>query len=84
MEDINEASTNWSLESRDLLIELRTQLKSLIQEVKDLKAGVTVSGTDHEVRLRVVEKNMVRTQTFGAIGVVLLGILQFALNYFKK
>lgn len=84
MEGEEQQQTQWSLDNRDLLIELRTQMKALSQDLKEIKESTTTSVRSHEVRLRILETNMIRVQTIGGIGIILLGVIEFLLKYFRK
>lgn len=64
-------------ESRDLLIEMRTQMVAIRADIKELKDGTTTTLNDHETRLRFIERYM-----WLAIGVV--GLLEFALNVWSN
>ena len=63
-------------EDRDLLIELRTEMKSVRQDIRELSDTTKMTIQDHEARLRFIERYM-----WLAIGALTLA--QLAINYFK-
>lgn len=48
-------ATTWSREDRDLLIELRTEMKGMRSDLKEMKEDTRVVHVDHEDRIRIVE-----------------------------
>lgn len=44
----------------DVLIELRTEMRLLRGDIKEMKDASTISVTDHEQRIRNLEKNLWR------------------------
>jgi hypothetical protein len=82
-------SKKYNQEDRDLLIELRTQMSGVRDDIKDLKDGFSsrlsnleqnmvskIVVEDHETRLRFIERYV-----WGALAVV--AVLMFLLNYFQ-
>ncbi len=57
----------------DLLIELRTEMRGLRDEVRKLNDGNSEKIQDHEKRLRAIEKYV-----WGAIGAI--GIIEFIIG----
>ncbi len=51
---------------------------------KDETVKVKEMSYDHETRMRVVEKSVTQTQTYGAVALILLGIAEVALRVFWK
>lgn len=52
----------------DLLIELRTEMRGMREDIKSLSDGVTVRINDHETRIRSLEKtteNLMAKMVFG-------------------
>lgn len=64
----------------DLLITMHEQIKGIKADIKDLKDGTSAKLTDHEDRIRTLEQNMTRVLTWGTIGLVALGIIQFIIG----
>lgn len=69
-------NTNMDRESRDLLIEMRTQIVAIRADIKDLKDGTSATLSDHETRIRAVEVKTTRVMTYGSAALVLLGIIE--------
>jgi len=65
----------------DLLIELKTRMEALRDDIKDLKDGTTVKIADHEVRLFSLENSKTKTNTLVSIGVGILTLLVGLLVY---
>lgn len=65
----------FSKEDRDLLIRLDVKVDNLGQEVKEMRDETKTQVSDHETRIRAVERNQ-------WIGFGALGIGQFLLSYF--
>lgn len=84
-------ATTWNREDRDLLVELRTEMKGVRADIKQLTDGNDTRLNDHETRLRKVEGDagVHRTQikTVLAIGAgvfaVFQVVVQIGLNYLK-
>lgn len=86
--------TKWNREDRDLLIELRTEMKAVRTDIQSLQDGVTgrlsnleqnavskIQFEDHEERLRATEVFMVRVATWGSVGMLAIGVVEFGLQY---
>lgn len=82
----------WSREDRDLLVELRTQVVGMRDDMKEVKGEISSKINDHEGRIRILEKmvDTVATQKEeadkttrigGSILIVLVGILEFIINH---
>lgn len=59
----------------DLLIELRTEMKGLRTDIRELKDGTNDRITDHETRLVALEKSKTIQNTLMSIGIGLLSLL---------
>lgn len=66
----------------DLLIELRTEMRGLRNDVKEnnLNFGTTIK--DHETRIRGLESSVTKILTWGTIGMVVLGVVEFFISKF--
>lgn len=85
----------YSREDRDLLIELKTTVGALRQDIFTIKDGISATVTDHETRMRVLERSVdvvaaektasdKFTRLGGSVLIVLVGIVEFVLTrYFK-
>jgi hypothetical protein len=65
----------------DLLIELKTRMESLKDDIKDLKDGTTVKIADHETRLFALEGVKSKQNTLLTIGIALLTVVAAMLIY---
>ena len=65
----------------DLLIELKTRMEALKDDIKDLKDGTNVRIEDHEVRITSLENARTRTTILVSLGVGLLIIIATMLIY---
>jgi hypothetical protein len=65
----------------DLLIELRTQLVGLKDDIKDIKTGTSNRIAEHEKRLCDLEGSKSKSATYQTIGIGLLIILTSMLIY---
>lgn len=79
----------------DLLIELRTEMRGMRLDVKNLNETTTIRVGDHETRLRLLEKTVETavasqaereklTRLGGTILIVIVGIVEFAINLYIK
>ena len=68
-------------DDHDILIELRTKLEGLKNDIRDLKDGTATQLADHERRLVELEKSKSSSAVTQAGIVALLGILATALIY---
>jgi hypothetical protein len=59
----------------DLLIELKTRMESLKDDIRDLKDGTTVKIADHETRIFALESGKSKQVTLITVGICLLGAL---------
>lgn len=64
----------------DLLVELKTKMIELKEDIKELKDGTTAKIEKHEVRLCSVENSITQIKTYGTVAVILIGIAQFILG----
>ena len=48
----------WDRDARDLLVELRTEVRNIRGDILDLKNGTSVQLLDHETRLRLIERRV--------------------------
>ncbi len=85
----------FSREDRDLLIELRTSVSALRQDVYTIKDTISASIVDHETRLRLLETSAVtlRTEKYsserftrlgGTILIFIVGVVEFIINRYLK
>jgi hypothetical protein len=65
----------------DLLIELRTEMRGVRDDIKGLKEGTSLQLSDHEMRIRLVEK---RVWTASGIASVLGMIGGYLIQYLIK
>lgn len=65
---MNEPTTNWNQGDHDLLIELRTIMGAVREDIHSLKNIVQTNSSDHEVRLRSLEQG--RWMVIGGAAVV--------------
>lgn len=65
----------FSKEDRDLLVTLNVKVNNLIDEVKEMRDDTKAQVSDHELRLRTLERNM-----YMGLGILAMG--QFLLSYF--
>lgn len=49
---------DWTRDDRDLLVELRTEIRNIRGDILDLKNGTSVQLLDHETRLRMIERRV--------------------------
>jgi len=68
-------------DDHDLLIELRTRMEGIKQDVNEIKTGTSTQIDDHERRLFQLERSKTKTDTMISIGIVLLGILASLIIY---
>lgn len=85
----------YSREDRDLLVELRTSVAALRQDIYTIKDNISASVIDHETRLRSIELSITSVKTeressekftrlAGAILVFIVGIAQFTISRIWK
>ena len=63
----------------DLLIELKTKLDGLINDVKTLNDGTSKQINDHETRIRTMEKDSedlanIKRIVYGSVGIILVAV----------
>lgn len=81
MQELSHVNVN----DHDLLIELRTEMKGLRADVRDLKDGTSVTLNDHENRLRHVESQGNRIIGIAILSqIILIPLGFFLLNYVMK
>ena len=59
----------------DLLIELKTKLEGIREDIKNLSDGTTKQIADHELRINNLETDKTRTTVMLSIGVGILSLL---------
>jgi hypothetical protein len=59
----------------DLLIELKTRMESLKDDIRDLKDGTTAKIADHETRIFSLESSKSKQNTLLTIGIALLALV---------
>lgn len=67
----------------ELLQRLDVKVDALKEDIKNMTEGTSIKLNDHEARLRINESSITRILTYGSAGLILLGIIQFLLSYFK-
>ena len=65
----------------DLLIELKTKMDSLKDDIKDLKDGTTIKIEDHETRIGKLESTNTFLRTMLTVGIGILATLSGLLIY---
>lgn len=75
----NVLNTNQSAD-HDLLIELKTTLAGVKQDIKGLADGTNKTVSDHETRIRAVESisedfAIVKKVVYGAVGLILVAVV---------
>lgn len=68
----------------DLLVELKTEMRGLRDDFRDMKDGVKENVSDHEDRIRSLEKTQTQVITWGSAGIVILGVAEFLLGQLYK
>lgn len=53
-----EPNGEWDRDARDLLVELRTEVRNIRADILDLKTGTSTQLLDHETRLRMIERRV--------------------------
>lgn len=59
---------NQATQDHDLLIELRTEMRGMREDIKSLSDGMSAKISDHEMRIRGIEKttdNLMAKMVFG-------------------
>lgn len=77
-------ATTWSREDRDLLVELRTDMKAVREDIKTFTDNTNRTTSDHEQRLRVMEAQSNKwlgkeSLVGGAVGI----LASLAVTFFK-
>jgi hypothetical protein len=54
----HEAMGEWDRDARDLLIELRTEVRNIRTDILEIKTGTSTQLLDHETRLRLIERRV--------------------------
>lgn len=62
-------------DDHDLLIELKTRMESLRNDIKDIKDGTSLQIADHEKRIFSIESSKSKTNTLITIGIAVGTIL---------
>ena len=65
----------------DLLIELRTRMEGIKNDVNEIKTGTSTQISDHEIRIFSLERGKTKTDTMISIGIALLTILASLIVY---
>lgn len=74
-------SATKSAGDHDLLIELRTRMEGIKNDVNEIKTGTATQINDHEIRIFSLERGKTKTDTMISIGIALLTILASLLIY---
>ena len=72
------------MSDHDLLITMHEQIKGIKGDIKDLKDGTSTKLTDHENRIRGLETSITAIKTYGAAGLILIGIAEFLITKFIR
>lgn len=89
------AYIGWSRIDRDLLVELRTQVNTVRDDIKEIKANMSGLLNDHENRIRALEKSLLTvaaeknesdrlTRIGGVVLIFFVGIVEFIINHLWK
>jgi len=82
-------------DDHDLLIELKVQMSGLKEDIKELgnkteaqvkvmSEGTVIDLSDHEKRIRELEKSVTRILTYGSAIIIVLTLLEFLLTKIIK
>ena len=66
-----------SSDDHDLIIKLDTKMDGLKEDIKALNDGTSAKISDHELRIKALEISITKVFTFGAVALIILGIVQF-------
>lgn len=69
------------LTDHDLLVELKTQIVGIKEDIRDLKDGTSKQISDHEIRITSLETDKTKTTVMLSIGVGILTLLVSLLTY---
>ena len=64
-----------STADHDLLIELKTRMEALRDDIRDLKDGTTTKIADHETRIFALESSKTKSNTLISVGIGVLTVL---------
>jgi hypothetical protein len=70
-----ESTNSRYLNDHDLLVELKTQMIGIKEDIKDLKDGTSRQIADHEIRLNTLETSKIKQTVLLSIGTGILSIL---------
>ena len=74
IEERRQSVLKQNMDDHDLLIELRTEMRGVREDIQELNSGTAAKLTDLETRMRFVEKYV-----WGAIGIIgLINLIGFA------
>ena len=65
----------------DLIVELKTKIEGIRDDIKDLKDGTTAKIAEHELRLNTLETNNTRLTVLFSVGSGLVALLVSLLTY---
>lgn len=68
------------MDDHDLIITIHEQIKNVRSDIKEMKDGTALQLADHENRLRRLEEKMTKVLTWGAVGLIAIGIIQFIIG----
>ncbi len=79
----------------DVLIELRTEMRMIRQDIKELKDGLSTRVNDHESRIRSLETHVGdaiaerkgsdrATRLYGAILIFVVGVVEFFISHYYR
>lgn len=85
----------FSRDDRDLLIELRTNVAALRQDIYSIKDNISANVTDHETRIRSLEVAALTfstekassdrfTRLGGTVLIFVVGVVEFLVSHFIK
>lgn len=71
----------------DLLIELRTEMRAIREDIKNMRDDISGSVSDHETRIRDLEKltddyKTVKKIVYGAVTLILIAFLGAVISFF--
>lgn len=75
------------MEDHDLLIELRTEMKEVRKDIKELKNTLLARVEDHEIRIRTLEKDKGKSSAKWLdkiISLVLAGVISYIIAKYNR
>ena len=78
---MQELDNSWGQQNRDLLIELKTEMAGVRQDIRDLKDNTAVRIAEHETRLNALETSRTKQNTMTSIAAGILTLLVSLLTW---